>query len=116
MHNDDPAKFELCAALDRALNLIDWDADCFHDTVGVALNCLKVQLAALKKESDITINVVGHTHIDVAWLWRLKHTREKSQRSFATVLKLMEEFPEYIFMQGQPQLYEYIRNDNPELY
>lgn len=116
LNQDDPAKFELTAALDRALNVIDWDADCFYDTVGVALNCLKIELSRLKKESDVTINVVGHTHIDVAWLWRLKHTREKSQRSFATVLKLMEEFPEYIFMQGQPQLYEYIRNDNPEIY
>ena len=116
LHNDDPTKFALAAALDRALKLVDWDCDCFYDTIGDALECLKAELVKLKKESDITINVVGHTHIDVAWLWRLKHTREKAQRSFSTVLKLMEEFPEYIFMQGQPQLYEYIKKDNPELY
>jgi alpha-mannosidase len=47
---------------------------------------------------------VGHTHIDVAWLWRLKHTREKAQRSFSTVLRLMEQYDEYIFQQAQPQL------------
>lgn len=52
----------------------------------------------------------------MAWLWRLKHTREKCARSFSTVLRLMERYPEYIFLQTQPQLYEYVKNDYPELY
>ncbi|MDO7202890.1 hypothetical protein Q5M85_00005 [Paraclostridium bifermentans] len=28
----------------------------------------------------------------------------------------MERYPEYIFLQTQPQLYEYVKNDYPELY
>ena len=116
LHGDDPTRCALCAAMDRALQRIDWDKDCFYDTVEDALEVLQTELAKHKKESDVTVNVVGHTHIDVAWLWRLKHTREKAQRSFATVLKLMEEFPEYVFLQSQPQLYDYIRKDNPQLY
>lgn len=111
-----PEKHSLMHVLDRAFDLIDWDADRFYDTVSPALAQLKAELAQLKKESDITVNVVGHTHIDVAWLWRLKHTREKAMRSFATVLKLMDEFDEYIFLQSQPQLYQYIKNDCPEIY
>src|SRR5699024_4646194 len=59
---------------------------------------------------------IGHTHIDVAWLWRLKHTREKASRSFSTVMRLMEKYPEYIFLQTQPQIYEYVKEDFPELY
>lgn len=59
---------------------------------------------------------VGHTHIDVAWLWTLKQTREKVARSFSTVLQLMEEYPEYIFNASQPQLYEFLKEDHPELY
>ena len=47
------------------------------------------ELDKLEKNSEVTVHVVGHTHIDVAWLWRLKHTREKAQRSFSTVLRLM---------------------------
>ena len=35
---------------------------------------------------------VGHTHIDIAWLWSIRQTREKAQRSFATVLDLMEKY------------------------
>lgn len=42
------------------------------------------------------------------------HTKMKTQRSFHTVLKLMEEYPEYRFMSSQPQLYEYMEEAQPE--
>lgn len=115
LDDGDTVKYSLTKALDRTFNEIDWDADCFYDTVGTALGKLRAELAMLRKETEVTVNVVGHTHIDVAWLWRLKHTREKAQRSFATVLRLMQEFDEYIFLQSQPQLYQYIKNDCPEI-
>ena len=66
--------------------------------------------------SDAIVNYLGHTHIDVAWLWTIATTKEKAQHSFATVLALMDRYPEYIFMSSQPQLYEYIKEEAPELY
>lgn len=109
-------KHALTAALDRAYLLINWDEDKFHGTVGNALDCLQTSLDDMEKHTSVTVNAVGHTHIDVAWLWRLKHTREKAMRSFSTVLRLMEEFDDYIFLQTQPQLYQYVKNDCPALY
>ena len=112
----DPAKHDLTAALNKAYLLINWDEDKFYATIDAALQSLLAALDGMEKYSDVTVNVVGHTHIDVAWLWRLKHTREKAIRSFSTVLRLMEEFDEYIFLQSQPQLYSYIKKDQPALY
>ena len=63
-----------------------------------------------------TVYCVGHTHIDVAWLWTLGVTRDKAVRSFTTVLELMKNYPEYIFMSSQPQLYEYVKENAPEIY
>src|SRR5699024_4864065 len=77
---------------------------------------LKTEMENMEKHHDVVFHCIGHTHIDVAWLWQLKHTREKSARSFSTVLRLMEQYPEYLFLQTQPQLYEYIQQDYPELY
>ncbi|MEW4368323.1 alpha-mannosidase [Paenibacillus kandeliae] len=98
---------------------LDWSvagsAD-FYASVEAADSLLNEHLDALKKEHPVLVTAVGHTHIDVAWLWRLKHTREKAARSFSTVLRLMEHDPEYIFLQTQPQLYDYIKQDYPELY
>jgi alpha-mannosidase len=65
---------------------------------------------------DVSIVASGHAHIDVAWLWTLGQTRLKAGRTFHTVMRLMEQFPEYHFTQSQPQLYDYVRNDYPELF
>lgn len=66
--------------------------------------------------SDIIATCIGHTHIDVAWWWTVEQTREKVARSFATVLKLMDEYPNYKFMSSQPQLYYFLKERYPELY
>jgi len=106
----------LTGLLDRVLNSIDWDGDRFYETAEAAHEMLMAGLAASEKHTSLTVNGIGHTHIDVGWLWRVKHTREKIQRSFSTVLRLMERYDEYHFLQTQPQLYKYIKEDCPELY
>ncbi|MCM1991820.1 alpha-mannosidase [Oceanirhabdus seepicola] len=65
---------------------------------------------------DVIAACIGHTHIDVAWLWTLRQTREKVARSFSTVLNLMKQYPEYLFMSSQPQLYKYVKEEHPEIY
>ncbi|WP_372630833.1 alpha-mannosidase [Cohnella sp.] len=114
-----PDRVRLVNALDRSLLRIDWSyprSEAFYASVGEARDSLRADLAAIEKHSRVTVTCIGHTHIDVAWLWRLKHTREKCARSFSTVLRLMEMFPDYVFLQTQPQLYEYVKNDFPDLY
>ncbi len=107
---------ELTGALNSAFHLIDWDGDRFYDTASQSLDRLLDALDRMEKKSGVTVGAVGHTHIDLAWLWRIKHTHEKAQRSFATVLRLMEEYDEYIFLQSQPQAYQFVKQDCPALY
>jgi alpha-mannosidase len=58
----------------------------------------------------------GHAHIDVAWLWPLWETVRKCARTFSTVDRYMEEFPDYVFGQSQAQLYAYTKEHYPALY
>jgi alpha-mannosidase len=60
--------------------------------------------------------LTGHSHIDTAWLWPLRETQRKCGRTFASVLKYMEEYDYYNFSQSQPQLYEYTKKYYPEIY
>lgn len=114
-----PARHDLLTATDRALLLVNWSrpgSEAFYESVGQAAEALRAELSKLNVEHPVTVRAIGHTHIDVAWLWRLTHTREKAARSFSTVLRLMEKYPEYVFLQTQPQLYAYIKKDYPEIY
>ena len=115
----DPVVPQLRMALDKAYKLIDWSypgSEAFYESVHAADDLLNELIDSMDKNSLVKVKCVGHTHIDVAWLWRLKHTREKCARSFSTVLRLMEQYPEYTFLQTQPQLYEYIKEDHPEMF
>lgn len=71
---------------------------------------------AMSGFDDVIATCIGHTHIDVAWLWTVAQVRQKACRSFATVLKLMDEYPDYKFMSSQPQLYEFVKERHPEMY
>jgi alpha-mannosidase len=63
-----------------------------------------------------TIHLIGHSHMDVVWLWTLQETRRKLARTFGAALNLMQEFPDFCFLQGQAQLYAYVQQDYPEIY
>jgi alpha-mannosidase len=119
LQEDHPDRAIILTVLDKSLRLIDWakpGSEPFYDSVKQSREWLRNEMAKWDKRHPVTVKCIGHTHIDVAWLWRLKHTREKSARSFSTVLRLMEKYPEYVFLQTQPQLYAYIKSDYPEIY
>lgn len=116
LNDGDPIRHQLLDALDRAFGLLDWQTDSFYDSVGEALAVFSDSLQRVGGVLPVTLTATGHAHIDVAWLWTLAQTRQKAARSFSTVLRLMEEFPDYHFTQSQPQLYAFIKEDHPALF
>lgn len=120
LEEDSASRRELTRALNGAVNLLDLRtpySDAFYASVREAREYLKTNLyEALGGHDDVIATCIGHTHIDVAWWWTVAQTREKVCRSFATVLKLMDEYPHYRFMSSQPQLYAFLKERHPELY
>lgn len=115
---DELARIHLLQTLNEAVSLVSFHlpyGEDFLESVREATAYLEKELYG-KREMEATVSAVGHTHIDVAWLWRLRQTRDKTSRSFATVLKLMEEYPDYRFMSSQAQLYEFIRQEYPAIF
>ncbi len=108
----------LLRLLNDTVNILDFrgqNKERLLKTIEEAEDFLQKGILELPK-TEITASCIGHTHIDVAWLWTLKVTQEKAARSFSTVLNLMERYPEYLFMSSQPQLYLYVKKNQPKLY
>lgn len=106
--------------LDRALTLLDlrdvYSAD-FYESVRAARAYMKREFyKGICGKSESIVSCIGHTHIDVAWLWTVAQTREKAQRSFSTVINMMDRYDDYQFMSSQPQLYQYVKENDPALY
>lgn len=66
--------------------------------------------------SDPVAVAVGHAHIDTAWLWPVDESIRKCARTFASQLRLMERYPDYVFGASQAQHYAFTRENYPELY
>ncbi len=125
--DDSPARHGLLNALNDAFNVLEtreplwgprpWqDVAAFYASVAPATAVLKAGLERAGAPLDVVIHATGHAHIDVAWLWTLGQTRRKAERTFFNVIRNMEQFPDYHFSQSQPQLYEFIRQDQPALF
>ncbi|MCB8943467.1 MAG: alpha-mannosidase [Ardenticatenaceae bacterium] len=114
-----PAKGHLLNGLDKAFKVLDTRepfGEAFHDSVAAAHAVLREHVERAGAPLDVDIYAAGHAHIDVAWLWTLAQTQRKAERTFHTVIRLMEQFPDYKFTQSQPQLYDYVRRNQPELF
>ena len=117
----DLRRLHIVDSLNRAFLQLDWSrpgSPGFYQSVAEAERQLRADLERLYEVAEIKPHVVGigHAHIDMAWLWRLGHSREKAGRTFATALHLMRQYPEYRFMHSSPQLYEYLKHDYPCLF
>jgi alpha-mannosidase len=119
LDENEPARGHLLNALDEAFKILDTRepfGESFYASVAPAHAALHAGIQKAGPPLDVSIVTTGHAHIDVAWLWTLGQTRRKAGRTFHTVLRLMEQFPEYHFSQSQPQLYDYVKRDYPALF
>lgn len=112
--SEDPLHYELLDVLNRCRKKL-----VTYSEVEMA-DCLAVteQRLALKGGDSpaLSLTAFGHAHIDLGWLWPIRETKRKGARTFSTALALMERYPEYLFGASQPQLYQWVKEDYPQLY
>ncbi|MBQ6824204.1 MAG: alpha-mannosidase [Clostridia bacterium] len=107
------------SAMERAVNCIDFrnpHSPEYYASIAEARQLMREEYyeKLCSVEGKPVVHCIGHTHIDVEWQWARNQTREKVQRSFSTVLMLMEKYPEYKFTMTQPELYRYLKEEAPE--
>jgi len=120
LEKDDKTHIDIIACLNEAINILDLRipfSDEYYTSIDKAEDFITSEFYDKKcGRSDAEVWCVGHTHIDIAWLWTLSVTRDKAYRNFATALELMREYPEYVFMSSQPQLYKFVKEQSPALF
>lgn len=120
-HENSDEYIAVIGVLEQTANIIDFreaGSKAFKESVIKAIDYIGEELyhKLCSVENKPIVHCVGHTHIDVEWLWHRAQTREKVQRSFSTAIALMERYPEYKFMLSQPELYRYLKEEAPEKY
>lgn len=120
MDDNNVRRVDILRYLNNALSLVDFrlpSGEAFDATLQDALDYMDKEFyGAYCGNPESTVTCVGHTHIDTAWMWTLQHTHRKVVRSFSSVLNLLDRYEEMRFMSSQPQLYQFLKEDYPEVY
>ena len=75
---------------------------------------LQEELRALPRPAPLTL--VAHAHLDLAWLWPVADTWQAAERTFSSVLKLIDECNELRFGHSTPALYHWLEQNRPALF
>jgi alpha-mannosidase len=62
------------------------------------------------------VALLGHAHLDMAWLWPIAETWAAAERTFISALNLQKDFPELTFCHTTPALYAWMEAHRPELF
>ncbi|MEB3161215.1 MAG: alpha-mannosidase, partial [Synechocystis sp.] len=96
---------------------IAWDKIGDRYQFDQSLEMVRDQLLPLATSlKNQTLNLLGHAHLDMAWLWPLEETWEVGERTFQSVINLQAEFPDLIFGHTSPALYEWVEINRPALF
>ena len=93
---------------------VDWDV--FMDGVQKADAILKQMLSQPNAPSAPYAGFIGHSHMDTAWLWTRKETEKKCARTYANQMSLMDQYPDYTFIQSSAYHGDIIRRLYPDLF
>lgn len=107
---------DVTTPLDAALNVLEQaykEDGAIPDSV-----CKRAEecLMPLAEEANTySLIVAGHAHIDMNWKWSWDETVATVIATFRTMLKLMEEYPEFHFSQSQAAIYKIIEDYAPSM-
>ncbi len=91
--------------------------DATRASIGSAHAWLEAELVRLKElfPPRGAVALVGHAHLDTAWLWPLEETRRKARRTFSTAADLLRRHPDFRFAQSFAEYYRQLEDDDPAL-
>lgn len=104
--------------LRKLLGMLD-EAFMAWETGGIkALSpALKRIFAAFPAESwQPRVQMVGHSHLDLVWMWPEIVGERKAVHTIATALRLLDEYPQYRFLWTSPASMRVLEEHTPELY
>ena len=109
---ENPHKKEILNGLRSVRNLIDYRDPDYHKKGKAIMQ----RLLTLSGQEQIEATAVGHSHLDLAWLWPIRESYRKAKRTLANMIHLLDIYPDFQFVIPQPQQLEWVKEQDPKLY
>ncbi len=103
-------KDELYDAADKAFEYFK------KNEIDAAESVVKPIIQTYQGEKDVEFYAVGHSHLDLVWLWPKRETMRKSVRTFTNQINNIHTYDGYVYGASQPQQFAWIKEQQPELF
>lgn len=90
--------------------------DVFMEGARKGNEILKKMLSETNSASAPYVGLVGHSHMDTSWLWTRKETEKKCARTYANQMNLMDQYPDYTFVQSSACHSDMMKRLYPDLF
>jgi alpha-mannosidase len=81
------------------------------------IEAARTKLSVLSKYAkQFKVHLIGHSHIDMNWLWPWQDTVRVVRRDFCTITSLMDKYPDLHFSQSQVATYKAAEDSDPQLF
>lgn len=81
--------------------------------------CVPLASQTVQKNADVagdTLHVIGHSHMDMNWLWTQSETRKMSHDNLRQAVAFMKEYPDYCLLQSEAAVYKFVEEQDPILF
>lgn len=95
---------------------VDVEEEVWRSAMNKANAVMKEVLSQKNGNSVGSIGLIGHAHLDSAWLWTVEETKRKCARTFSNALSLMDWYPEYTFLQSSALHAAWMKEYYPSIY
>ncbi|MGL5509499.1 MAG: alpha-mannosidase, partial [Microcoleaceae cyanobacterium] len=111
--------------LEKHLDLLNWhlvgDRPKFAEQLtnlreNLIENIIKNLPAKIPHINQLKVNLLGHAHLDLAWLWPISETWQVAEKTFQSVLNLQKDFPALTYTHSTPVLYAWLEANKPALF
>jgi alpha-mannosidase len=121
MSKDSFRRAELVNTLERIHDIVYYDYDNadrndFIAALQTANQLLQKVLATKNSYSAPYAGLIGHSHMDTAWLWDIKETIKKCARTYSNQINLMDQYPDYKFVQSSAYHAVLMKENYPDLF
>ena len=107
-------------SLKEAFQYVDFDEPVFDVFKAKLRMCKKVLYDRVYNNPNYKcmgkLDLIGNSHLDMVYMWAYKEFVRKVGRTHATMLRLMEQYPDFIFSQSQAGMYEEMRIHYPNIF
>ncbi len=99
------------------VSLLSRSYDQFHrGNLSAAKNVLKIYYDKEIDYDTVLYTMVGHGHLDLAWLWPERESKRKAVRTFTNAVSLIEKEGSYVFGASQAQMFDWVKSSHPKLF